>query len=475
MTDRRLVIAGTGSGVGKTTAAIGLMAAFARRGLAVQGFKCGPDYIDPTFHAAVTGRQSRNLDGWMFPADTVKEIYARGSAEADVSIIEGVMGFYDGRDPLSNEGSTAEIAMLLDAPVLLVVNCRSMARSAAAIVRGFQLLEPRVRIAGVVANQVGSDNHYRLVAAAIEQECGIPVVGYLKRDEALNMPERHLGLVPAIERGELSGLFGGLAEQIEASFDLDRILALAESSAIEAEARLFAAAGVPRAGGPVRIAVAKDAAFHFYYPENLELLEANGAELAYFSPLAGQPVPWDADGLYIGGGFPEQFAAELSANEAVKASVRSAAESGMPVMAECGGFMYLTEAITDTEGRRYPMAGVLPGEVRMQRKLAALGYRELTGTAVNALLGEGGQAKGHEFHYSVYEPPAGEAEAGDPSNAPQPAYLSKGMRGAKPDGMARGNLVAGYAHLHFASNPSLAGKWLDLCEAQREKRKRRTR
>ncbi|MFB9327630.1 cobyrinate a,c-diamide synthase [Paenibacillus aurantiacus] len=476
MTDRRLVIAGTGSGVGKTTAAIGLMAAFARRGLAVQGFKCGPDYIDPTFHAAVTGRQSRNLDGWMFPADTVREIYARGGADADVSIIEGVMGFYDGRDPLANEGSTAEIALLLDAPVLLVVNCRSMARSAAAVVRGFQLLEPRARIAGVIANQVGSDNHYRLVQAAIEQECGIPVVGNLKRDEELHMPERHLGLVPAIERGELSGLFEGLAARIEAGFDLDRILAIAESPAIDVQDRLFAAAGHSRAGGPVRVAVAKDAAFHFYYPENLELLEANGAELTYFSPLAGEPVPQDAAGLYIGGGFPEQFASVLSANEKVQASVRAAAMSGMPIIAECGGFMYLTEAIIDTEGRRYPMAGVLPGEVRMQRKLAALGYRELTGMAGNALLGEGGLAKGHEFHYSVYEPPVAQAEveseAGGQPAAPAPAYMSKGMRGVKPEGMATGNLVAGYAHLHFASNPALVGSWLDLCEAERENRRR---
>ncbi len=225
---RCLVIAGTGSGAGKTTVTLGIMAALRGKGLKVQGFKCGPDYIDPTYHKAVTGRPSRNLDSWMFGAEAVRELYERASADADLAVIEGVMGFYDGKDPKSNVGSTAEISLLLGSPVLLVVNCQSMARSAAAIVKGFQLLDPRVRIAAVFANKVGSAGHYRIVKEAIEQECGVPVIGYLLREEALSVPERHLGLVPSIERGELGGFFDALAERLQQTTDMDKLLELSE-------------------------------------------------------------------------------------------------------------------------------------------------------------------------------------------------------------------------------------------------------
>jgi cobyrinic acid a,c-diamide synthase len=289
------------------------------------------------------------------------------------------------------------------------------------------------------------------VQAAVEETCGIPVIGWLKRDEAIRIPERHLGLVPSVERGELGSLFDGLADRIAETFDLDRLLSLAEAPAITAKAKLFAR----RSAAPkVTVAVAKDAAFHFYYTENLELLEAYGAELVYFSPRAGEPVPPHADGLYIGGGFPEQFAAELAAGEAVKASVRGAIEAGLPTIAECGGFMYLTGEIEDSEGRRFPMAGVLPGRVKMQRKLAALGYRELTAMTGNPLLAPGEMAKGHEFHYSVYEQ-ADETLA--------PAYLSKGLRGTKEEGMLYRNAIAGYTHVHFASNPEMVSRFLNHC------------
>ncbi|WP_088833939.1 cobyrinate a,c-diamide synthase [Paenibacillus tyrfis] len=451
---RSLVVAGTGSGAGKTTVTLGLMAALRRRGLTVQGFKCGPDYIDPTYHKAVTGRPSRNLDSWMLTPDTVKEIYARASHDADISIIEGVMGFYDGKDPLSNTGSTAEISLLLDCPVLLVVNCQSMARSAAAIVKGFQCLEPRARIAAVFANKVGSDGHYRIVKEAIEQECGIPVIGYMKREDSLSVPERHLGLVPSIERGELGGLFETLADRIDQTVDMDRLLELAQASEPPAvpQPRLFAE---PSRRYGVRMAVARDAAFHFYYPENLELLELYGAELVYFSPLAGEPLPEDVQGLYIGGGFPEEFAERLSAQTQVTDSIRSAVERGLPTLAECGGFMYLTGAIGDTQGRSYPMLGLVPGQVTMQSKLAALGLREVTGAEGNFLLPVGETARGHEFHYSVYEPQA---------ELPH-AYETKGLRGVKKDGCLLHRTVAGYTHLHFASNPGIVARWLECCEA----------
>ena len=452
---RRIVIAGTGSGAGKTTVTLGLLAALKRRGHVVQGFKCGPDYIDPTYHTAVTGRASRNLDSFMLSPDAVREIFVRGSEGADISIIEGVMGMYDGKEPTSDRGSTAEISILTDSPILLVVNCQSIARSAAAIVKGFQLLNPAVRIVAVIANKVGSEGHYKIVKSAIEQECAVPVVGYLKREEAVEIPERHLGLIPSVERGELDPLFARLAELMEETVEIERIWELAKSRPLHAEPRLFAA----RRQAEVAIAVAKDSAFHFYYPENLELLEAYGARLLFFSPLAGESVPEQADGLYIGGGFPEEFAAELSAATEVLQSVRRAIRKGLPTLAECGGFMYLTEAIVTTSKERYPMAGIIPGQVAMQKKLAALGYREVKGASGNFLLGPEETAKGHEFHYSIYQP-AGELPH---------AYVSKGLRGSKQEGYTNGNLVAGFTHLHFASNPGLAKRWIARCREVRDR------
>lgn len=447
---KRIVIAGTGSGVGKTTLTLGLMAALNRKGLKVQGFKCGPDYIDPSYHTAVTGRVSRNLDSWMLTHDAVKEILVRGSQGADISIIEGVMGFYDGKRPDANEGSTAEISVLTETPVLLVVNCKSMARSAAAIVKGFQLFSSEVHIVGVIANQVGSEGHYRLVKTAIEQECGIPVVGYLKREDVITIPERHLGLIPSLERGELDGFFDSLADLVEQTVSVEQVLALASAPRLEVQPVLFRDRSMPR---KVRIAVARDAAFHFYYPENLELLEAYGAELLYFSPLAGEKVPMDADGLYIGGGFPEEFAAQLASSDEVKESFRSAILGGLPTLAECGGYMYLTDEVVTTDGNRYPMVGLISGSVTMQKRLAALGYREVTGYPGNFLLAEGEQAKGHEFHYSTFSTTEQQAAA----------YRTKGLRGEKEDGYVNGNLVAGYTHLHFASNERLAVTWIEKC------------
>ncbi|GAB7387066.1 cobyrinate a,c-diamide synthase [Bacillaceae bacterium] len=451
MAQRRIVIAGTGSGVGKTTLTIGIMAALKARGYEVQGFKCGPDYIDPTYHAAVTGRISRNLDSWMLDREIVKEIFVRAARDADIAIIEGVMGFYDGKDPATNEGSTAEISLLTQSPVVLVLNAQSMARSAAAIVKGFQSFCDEVRIAGVIVNKVSSERHFRIVQTAIEQECGIPVLGYLQRETGLEIPERHLGLVPSIERGELASFFQLLGERVAATVDLERLLAIAEAPPLDVQPRLFAAAPANAGKKRVRVAVAKDAAFHFYYPENLELLEAFGAECLYFSPLKGEKVPETADALYLGGGFPEEFAAELAANEAVKASVRAAIERGLPTLAECGGFMYLTEAVVTADGSRYSMVGIIPGEVRMQRKLAALGYREVRGSEGNFLLGPHDRARGHEFHYSTFT-----AAKDLPC-----AYVTKGLRGTKPEGCLLKNLVAGYTHLHFASAPQLVARWIE--------------
>ncbi|CCI71507.1 cobyrinic acid a,c-diamide synthase [Paenibacillus polymyxa M1] len=462
----RIVVAGTGSGAGKTTVTLGLMKAFADSGLRVQGFKCGPDYIDPTYHTAATGTPSRNLDSWMTSPDTVRETFIRASEGADLCVIEGVMGLYDGKDPLSNIGSTAEIAILTDSPVLLVVDVRSMARSAAAIVLGFQRLEPKLRIVGVIVNRCGSQGHYGIVKKAIEQECGIPVLGWLKRDEGLDIPERHLGLVPAVERGELEPLFQRAAELIRAGTDLDALRALADSAPPLRlpEHPLFPPDRLPTAGHEAEtgerpvIAVARDAAFNFYYPENMDLLRYAGAEIVYFSPLAGERVPEHANGLYLGGGFPEEFAADIAANTGFLQDIRNAVSQDMPVFAECGGYMVLARTLTDRAGHAHHMAGVIPSDVRMQEKRAALGYREATALQDCLLLEAGETIRGHEFHYSVM--------SYDESAAPYPfAYQTKGMRGLQSEGYAKGNLLAAYTHIHLASLPKAAVRWVEKCRA----------
>lgn len=452
---RRIVIAGTGSGVGKTTITIGLMAAFAKRGYTVQGFKCGPDYIDPSYHTAVTNRVSRNLDSWMLKKEVVKEIFINGSKGADLSIIEGVMGFYDGKDPRSNVGSTAEISLLTNSPVILVVNCASMARSAAAIVKGFQTLSEEVNIVGVIANRVGSEGHYKLVKAAIEQECQIPVVGYLKRDESLTIPERHLGLIPSIERGELDSFFQSLGETVSETIDLNKIYELTDAPPIEISHKSIFKKQERK---HIRIAVAKDQVFNFYYPENLELLSANGTELVYFSPLKGEKVPANVHGLYIGGGFPEEFAEKLANNYEVKSSIKKVIKDGIPTLAECGGFMYLTESIETTDGKQYEMVGAIKGKVRMNSNLVALGYREIKGRKGNYLLPKGFVAKGHEFHYSTYK---------TEKELPY-AYDTTGLRKEKKEGVIIGNLIAGYTHIHFASCPEIVQNWIERCQQYKE-------
>lgn len=451
MKTRRIVITGTESGAGKTTITIGIMAALKQKGYTVQGFKCGPDYIDPTYHTAVTGRPSRNLDSWMLSEKLLKEIFHFGSDGADIAIIEGVMGFYDGKNPKSNQGSTAEISIITESPTILVINCEGMARSAAAIVKGFQTFADHVNIVGVIANKVGSEGHYRIVKEAIEQECNIPVIGYLTKNQNIEIPERHLGLIPSIERGELDSLFETLGRVVTETINLNELLSLSETRPLihEEKRSLFQQTKRKK----VNIAVAKDAAFHFYYQENLELLEAYGAKLKYFSPLKGETLPEHTDGLYIGGGFPEEFAETLSIQADVKRSIQQAIIKGMPVLAECGGFMYLTESIEVMDGRLFPMVGAIKGKVKMHKKLMAIGYREVSGTQANFLLDLDESARGHEFHYSSYI----SDEKGEP------AYESKGRMGVQKEGIVIGNVIAGYTHLHFASCPQMVQKWLNKC------------
>ncbi|PTX55138.1 cobyrinic acid a,c-diamide synthase [Melghirimyces profundicolus] len=457
----RIVIAGTESGAGKTTLTLGLLVAFKKRGLTVQGFKVGPDYIDPGHHTAVTGRPSRNLDTWMMPESVMEEVFFRGGEGADLSIVEGVMGLFDGRAPDSDEGSTAQVAERLTCPVLLVVDAGGMARSAAAVVRGFQNFRPGVRVAGVIVNRVGGEGHFRLLKTAVEGACGIPVVGWLREDAEISIPERHLGLVTAAE-GPNEALYEGLGDLLEEGVDLEEILRLArEAPSLHMPPRPVFQEW-PEAEEKPTVAVARDAAFHFYYPENLDLLRLAGAEWVEFSPLAGEPVPLEADGVWLGGGFPEIHAADLAAGEEVKRSFREAVKRGMPVYAECGGYMYLCREIVDSEGHRYPMAGVIPAEVRMQSRLTALGYREVQALTDSPLLKKGEKARGHQFRYSTLTP----------ITRPFPhAYNCEGgWAGPEREGYVRANLIAGYTHLHFASNPAMAERWVNRCRQYRRKR-----
>lgn len=454
----RIVVAGTHSGVGKSTVSLGLMAAFQNLGLTVQGFKVGPDYIDPSYHTAITGRPSRNLDSWMLSKDMVRDVFVRASRDADLSIVEGVMGLYDGKDVLSNEGSTAEISVLLDCPVLLVVDCSGMARSAAAVVKGYQALDSRVIIAGVIANRVGSEGHFRLIKEAIECECGVPVVGYLTRDPDIEIPERHLGLIPAIERGESLPLMEKLSAAVSSTIDLQTVLSLARAaSELTGEpAPDVHQYHLPTSARTIRatIAIARDAAFNFYYEDNLEFLEHYGAELLFFSPLAGDKAPEEADGVYLGGGFPEEFAAPLSEHPEVMEDLRQKISGGLPTYAECGGYMYLSESLTDLQGHTHKMVGVIPAHVQMQSRLCGFGYREATGQSGNWLITSSQQARGHEFHYSTieYRTPV------------VPAYELTGHHApAKAEGYLNASVVAGYTHLHFGSNPVLAEQFVARC------------
>ncbi|MDP9372143.1 MAG: cobyrinate a,c-diamide synthase [Chloroflexota bacterium] len=457
----RLLIAGVASGVGKTTLATGLLAAFRRRGLAVRPFKVGPDYLDPEWHALAAGTPGRNLDAWLVPRDRLRALFAAAAAGADLALVEGVMGLYDGAEYLGEAGSTAELAKLLAIPTVLVLDVRAQARSAAATALGFRRLDPAVPLVGVICNRVGSAGHYVGVKAAIEAATALPVLGGLPRLARGAIPERHLGLVRADEGAESAALVAALADAVEEGCDLDALLGLAGAAPP-------LPGGVahlpPRSDGPRPvIAYARDAAFSFYYAENLDLLRHCGADLRPFSPLADATLPPDAAAIYLGGGYPELHAAPLAANRPLRDALRAAIAAGMPCYAECGGLMYLTEGLVDLDGRCHPMVGALPGRAVMRHQRSHLGYATVRALADTPLLRAGEAMRGHEFHYSTWE--------GQPPDCPR-AYLVEPRRGAagRPEGYARGNLLATYVHLHFWSEPLLARRFVAAAAAYRANR-----
>jgi cobyrinic acid a,c-diamide synthase len=446
----RVVVAGTHSGVGKTTVATGLMAAFAKRGRMVAGFKVGPDFIDPSYHSLATGRPGRNLDAFMSGAGMIAPLFAHGAAGADLAIVEGVMGMFDGAAGAGELASTAQVAKLLQAPVLLVVDCSALARSVAAVVHGFARFDPDVGVAGLVLNRVASDRHEALLRQALDP-LGIPVLGVLRRQAALATPERHLGLVPAAERrAAAQRTVAELATALTEACDLQAVAAIAAAPpqlAVvpwEPEPPSGPVGRRPARTGrrherPLRIGVASGPAFTFLYQENLELLEAGGAELVPVDPTADESLPERVAGLYLGGGFPETHAAALAANGPLRAAVRRFAADGGPVVAECGGLLYLARTLDG-----HPMCGVLPADGRMTDRLS-LGYRRARATTPSALADSGVHVCGHEFHYSRVEPAAGA----------DPAWL---LDGERPEGFVAAGVHASYLHTHWAAFPEVPAR-----------------
>jgi cobyrinic acid a,c-diamide synthase len=454
----RIMIAGTHSGVGKTTLTAGLIWALRQKGRHVLPFKVGPDYIDPGFHAAAAGVPAGNLDSWMMPPEQVLEAFISRSVTGGLAVIEGVMGLYDGRKGEGEAGSSAQVAKITQTPVLLVAGGAKMGRSAAALVDGFIRFDPDVSFAGVIFNHVSGESHFRLLQEEVTGHTGLPVLGYLPQEADVAIPERYLGLQAAVETAGLQPLLDKLAGLLERTVDLSAILAAAaKAPALPRPARTVIPAGTG-CGPSCRIAVARDAAFHFYYQENLSLLSAYGAELVSFSPLSDSQLPAACDGVYLGGGFPELFAAQLAANTCMRRSLAGAAAGGMPVYAECGGYMYLARELTDLKGQVYPMAGVFPGRAVMRDRRRAMGYVEVAAAGAHSFLPAGETARGHEFHWSEM--------TGTSTAVP----LFRKSPSGEPAGEVRQNCAGSYIHLHFFSNPRVAAGFVEACREFRQRR-----
>lgn len=460
---KAFLIGGTSSGSGKTTLTLGLLRALALRGLRVQPFKVGPDYIDTGWHSRVSGVPSRNLDAFMLPGPTLQALFRHHAAQADVAVIEGVMGLFDGYgvDPL--HCSSAGMAHLLGCPVILVVDGKAVSTSAAATVLGFKLFSPHIHLAGVILNRVNSPEHYALLKRAIETHCQVPVLGRVPVMADVSLPERHLGLFTAHDALAFAPRWDALAEVMARHIDLDALLRLAElppstPSATASTVTSNEVATVPLypdwlagSGEGLTLALAEDEAFNFYYPDNLELLEAAGVKLVRFSPLRDSRLP-PCDMVYLGGGYPELHAQQLAENVAMREALHDAHQRGVAIYAECGGLMYLGEWLVTSEGERWPMVGILPGESRMNKTLTRFGYCQATALQDTLLAARGETLRGHEFHYSDFH-----------TTATPVLQCSKTRDGVEmagwQGGYQVGNTLASYLHVHFLQQPALLQHW----------------
>ncbi|MGE3536370.1 MAG: cobyrinate a,c-diamide synthase [Candidatus Tectimicrobiota bacterium] len=448
---RGLVIAGAASGVGKTTAAAAIMGALRARGYTVQPFKVGPDYIDPSYHSVVCGLPCRNLDSWLLRPEAIVELFQRAMVGKDIAVIEGVMGLYDGASGDDEAGSTAQLAKLLGLPVVLVLDASKSSRSVGAVALGCKAFDPALQLAGVLLNGIAGDLHLDLARPSLDQ-AGVRYLGYLPGRQEFTLPERHLGLVPTAEGQVAAAYYQQLAAQAAASIDLDLLLAVAgEVSLPESPPpALFPARPVAPS---IALAVAMDQAFNFYYQDSLDLLQAWGAEIVPFSPLGATALPDGIHGLYIGGGFPEMFAAPLASNTAMRTALRDAAARGLPIYAECGGLMYLGQSIEDLNGQAHPMVGLVPGRSVLTGTRLTLGYRTLRALQRTPLLDAGDTVRGHEFHFSSLQD----------QGADVPAAYEVLEQPGRREGFVRHNVVASYMHIHLGSHTSLAPRFIATC------------
>ncbi len=443
----RIIIAATQSGAGKTTITSGILAALKKRGLNVQAYKVGPDYIDTGFHEIASGKPSLNLDSWLVGEKTLVQNFFMPFRASEIAVIEGVMGLYDGG--VGGVSSTAEISQILQSPVILVIDAKSMGTSAAAVALGFREFNKNVNLAGVILNRIGSDSHKKIIVDALEK-INIKCFGAIRRNAEFVLPERHLGLVPTAENN-FSEVIEKICATVESEVDIDALLKIANSApAVNVE--------IPTAekfSSICKIAVAKDAAFNFYYEESLNELKRRGAEIIYFSPLESETLPENISGLIIGGGFPEMFAEKLQANKKIRAAIRTAAENNLPIYAECGGFMYLMNSITDFGGRNFEMCGVIPAHAVMTDKLQTVGYIDAE-ILQDCIIGKAGEKlHAHEFHFSTAE-----------ISADKNIFSCKRMRTGKifRAGFVDKNIVASYLHIHFAGCPNAADNFIAACK-----------
>jgi len=447
----RIVIAGEKSGTGKSTITVGILLALKKRGLLPQPFKAGPDFLDPMHHSAVLGRYSRNLDTWMFPG-SVKELFIRASKGADISVTEGVMGFYDGVDGTSEEGSTAHLSKILKAPVVLVLDAGGSSRSIGAVAKGFKEYDEDVDIAGVIFNNVGSRRHLSFLEDSLR---GIESLGGIPRIDSIELKSRHLGLVFAKEEPNMEK-YDKIRILIEENLDIKRLIEIANGAE---ELCLPESSIFGRSTSQARVGVAFDSAFNFYYQDNFEILRSYGAEVNFFSPLSDK-LP-DVDGIYLGGGYPELFAQKLEENKNIKKDIKNRSLDEMPIYGECGGLMYLCKDVIDFDNNKHNMAGIFDAEVEMTEKLQALSYVEAIVQKNNPLSLKGARFRGHEFHYSKV------------GLFNEVEYVYKLMRGRGiadlKDGFISKNTLASYTHLHFASCPTFAENFVKSCVEYQKK------
>jgi len=456
------MIAGTNSGVGKTTVTLGIMSALVSKGIKVHGFKTGPDYIDPSHHKFVTGNASRNLDTWMMSDSVCRELFERSAIDAEISVIEGVMGLYDGSIDSTGNGSSAHLARVLKTPVILVISAKGIAQSAGAVVMGYKEFDKDINLSGVIVNNVASYSHYDCIKRSIEDTCSVPVFGYLNKDKEITIPERHLGLVPSEENIGHSDLYEKLGEMVLETIDIDGLLKAARSAGTfpDYDKSIFLDSNDSL---NVTLAIAKDNAFCFCYQDDIELFEALGAKIKYFSPLHDKCIPDDVDGIFLGGGFPELNAEKLMENETMRKSILDAHNNGTIIYGECGGMMYLLEKLIDCDGRSFKMCGVLSGTSGMENKRQGLGYIIVDATSDNVICKRGDTFRAHEFHWSRL------LDVADDTVFAYKTQKSNGKQ-SKSDGIYRKNVLASYTHVHFSSNPELAKNILSaMVKASRNK------